>query len=404
MARRSLLPLVFLLLPIAGDSFATDYYVSSQTGNDASSGLSPDVPWQSITRVNRAKFQPGDHILLHSGDLWREQLRPPSSGTQERPIVFSSYGPGERPILEGMHGFEAAKGALRRSQDPTRAGDVAIDNNDQSHMLYDGLELRDVVEGLRVYVWSGAVRDITLRNCQIQVDAAVPNGPPSAAVYANVRTGSIADFRVLANRLIPFPRGLERWGIYFAGGVQHFQIIGNKLGPAGEDGIAVWHSAYGEINRNQGGGNGENTIDVKDSHNIVISNNVADLDREYNIVVHSVDSRDSTYGVRVAGNHCSRGGQGGRAFSRNRAAVRAEIWSREQCRENCVWFGHPNQRRWSTPRKLGYIQPPDWQRSRTKASGNCAPRHLHSSRRRERHFLPFQPPEVGFASCPCAGA
>jgi len=309
--RRSLLPLVFLLLPIAGDSFATDYYVSSQTGNDASSGLSPDVPWQSITRVNRAKFQPGDHILLHSGDLWREQLRPPSSGTQERPIVFSSYGPGERPILEGMHGFEAAKGALRRSQDPTRAGDVAIDNNDQSHMLYDGLELRDVVEGLRVYVWSGAVRDITLRNCQIQVDAAVPNGPPSAAVYANVRTGSIADFRVLANRLIPFPRGLERWGIYFAGGVQHFQIIGNKLGPAGEDGIAVWHSAYGEINRNQGGGNGENTIDVKDSHNIVISNNVADLDREYNIVVHSVDSPDSTYGVRVAGNHCSRGGQGG---------------------------------------------------------------------------------------------
>ena len=58
-------------------------------------------------------------------------------------------------------------------------------------------------------------------------------------------------------------------------------------------------------------GNGENTIDVKDSHDIEIRDNDADLDREYNVVVHSVDSPTSTYGVRVTGNRCSRGGQGG---------------------------------------------------------------------------------------------
>jgi uncharacterized protein YkvS len=33
---------------------------------------------------------------------------------------------------------------------------------------------------------------------------------------------------------------------------------------------------------------------VKDSHDVVIMDNFADLDREYNIVVHSVDDPDST--------------------------------------------------------------------------------------------------------------
>jgi nitrous oxidase accessory protein NosD len=50
---------------------------------------------------------------------------------------------------------------------------------------------------------------------------------------------------------------------------------------------------------------------VKDVDGVAISDNLADLDREYNIVVHSVDAPESTYNVRVAGNHCLRGGQGG---------------------------------------------------------------------------------------------
>jgi len=301
------------MLTLTGSAFATDYYISSVIGNDANNGLSPDSPWQSVKRANRSLFLPGDRILFHAGESWREQLRPPSSGTPDLPIIFSSYGVGSRPILEGDLGRPPQKmrGAPRHQQQLTQAVYVAIDNNDQSHIVYDGLELRHVLEGLRIYVWSATVRDVTLRNCQIQVDAGVPGGPSSAAVYANVRTGSITDLRILQNHLTPHPRGLEHWGIYLVSGVQHFQIEGNMLKPAGEDGITIWHSAYGAISHNQGGGNGENTIDVKDSHDVAISDNLADLDREYNIVVHSVDAPESTYNVRVAGNHCLRGGQGG---------------------------------------------------------------------------------------------
>ena len=297
----------------ASACYATDYYVSWFAGSDENNGLSVNSPWKSLSRVNRNKFQPGDQVLLHAGETWHEQLRPPSSGSVDSPIVFSSYGTGSRPILEGsrVNDTNSIKRPFTAPKEKPREGDIAIDNNNQSHILYEGLDLHHVLEGLRIYAWSGTVRDITLQDCWIQVEDAPNASVSSAAVYANVYTGSIIDLRIRNNHIVPYPRRLEHWGIYFVSGVEHFEITGNTLGPAGEDGITVWHSAYGEISRNQGGGNGENTIDVKDSHDIEIRDNDADLDREYNVVVHSVDSPSSTYNVSVTGNRCSRGGQGG---------------------------------------------------------------------------------------------
>jgi hypothetical protein len=92
--------------------------------------------------------------------------------------------------------------------------------------------------------------------------------------------------------------------------VSDFQIEGNRFGPAGEDAITVWHSQHGLIANNSGGGNGENTIDVKDSHDVIIGGNRAERDAEYNIVVHGVDSGQQTYNVTVERNQCRRGGQG----------------------------------------------------------------------------------------------
>ncbi len=234
---------------------ATDYYLSWRTGNDTNSGLSQEAPWKSIARVNHANLRPGDRVLLHAGEVWREGLRPSVSGAQDQPIIFTSYGLGSRPILDGRNADSDSVSKSSPREIPAR--DVAIDNNEQSHIVYDGLDLRHVLEGF-----------------------------------------------------VPYPRGLNHWGVYLVGGIQHFLIDGNTFGPSGEDAITIWHSAYGEISHNRGGGNGENTIDVKDSHDIVIRNNDADLDREYNIVVHSVDTPDSTYNVHVERNRCSRGGQG----------------------------------------------------------------------------------------------
>jgi len=310
---RHRLRILVLILGLVGETMAADYYVSNANGKDANSGTSPSMAWKTIARVNAFRFQPGDRVLLHSGEMWDEQLRPSASGTQNQPIVFSSYGAGARPALEGNRNNSGAYavGLIRTARKRDSSGDVAIDNNDQSHIVYDGFQLRHVLEGLRIYVWSGVVQDITLRNCLVEVEASAPNSPPSSTVYANVHAGRIVDLNLLGNHLVPYPRGLEHWGIYFVAGVEHFRIDQNAISPAGEDGITVWHASYGEISHNRGGGNGENTIDVKDSHDVIIRENWADFDQEYNIVVHGVDSPDSTYDVRVEDNHCSRGGQGG---------------------------------------------------------------------------------------------
>ena len=79
---------------------AAAYYVSP-SGSDAHPGTSAASPWRTIERVNAAKFQPGDQILLQRGGEWRESLIVGSSGTREKPITFADYGQGAKPRLIG---------------------------------------------------------------------------------------------------------------------------------------------------------------------------------------------------------------------------------------------------------------------------------------------------------------
>ena len=342
---------------------ATDYYLSQKAGNDTSEGRTPEAPWKSVARVNRTAFRAGDRILLHAGESWPEELRPRSSGGEGLPIIFTSYGPGARPVLDGWD--DEVEGKLRSigkgrvtKTHAANAREVAIDNNEQSHIVYDGLDLRHVLEGVRIYSWASAIRDITIQNCNIQTETSVDGQIASAGIYASTKRGTILELHVSKNHFVPYPVQLDHWGIYFVQGVSRFSIEDNNFGPAGEDAITVWHSAYGEILRNRGGGNGENTIDVKDSHDILIRDNDADLDREYNIVVHSVDSPNSTYNILVGHNRCLRGGQGGKLT----AGVALLFAQKSGIEDNTVdsAYGagiliddvHPGQQNWASGNRL----------------------------------------------------
>jgi copper-binding protein NosD len=287
-----------LILVSTVQSMGTTYYVSSSTGKDGNSGRTSSSPWKTIARVNSQPLQPGDHVLLRRGDSWRETLRPPASGAPDSFIVFDAYGSGPRPVLIG--GNAAGQ-------------DVNIDNNEQSYLEYRGLELRGARQGLRLYAWRRiVVRGITLADSVISTGSRELHGAMSAGVYVNVDIGRIEQLTIRRNHFIPYPVGVEHWGVYFVKGVTDFRIEDNSFGPAGEDAICVWHSSHGVIARNHGGGNGENTVDVKDSHDIVISENVAEEDTEYNIVVHRVDAGEPTHNVRIERNTCRRGGKGGK--------------------------------------------------------------------------------------------
>jgi hypothetical protein len=344
-------------------ALATTYYVNSTMGSDGNSGMSPEAAWHSIARVNRAQLRPGDSVLFCRGGLWRETLRPSSSGSAASHITFGAYGKGTKPVITGsdpaegwMHEGDSMgyllwphptpaslwkhdarltwavqKADLRNenqwwydherhriyilapgapSQIEVQVRDIAIDANDQSYVIYEGLDLRHVREGLRVFSWRKHMAGIILRNCNISTEPSAPHGTMSAGVYASVEWGAISDLRIRDNVFTPYPVGLEHWGIYFVKGVSSFVITGNRFAPAGEDAITIWHCNHGILGGNSGGGNGENTIDVKDSEQVVIRDNQAVADGEYNIVVHSVDEGRIASHITVVGNRCERGGQG----------------------------------------------------------------------------------------------
>lgn len=81
---------------------AATFYLSSAEGSDNNDGLSADTPWKSLSKINALNLLPGDSILLKSGDTFVGQLALRNeSGTAEQPIVVTSYGTGNRPLIDG---------------------------------------------------------------------------------------------------------------------------------------------------------------------------------------------------------------------------------------------------------------------------------------------------------------
>ncbi len=100
-----LLSLIFVFSTFGGVGEAmannTVYYVDSINGNDTNNGINTDTPWKTFEPVNKTNFKPGDEILLSCGGVWDQQLAPKGSGTKQAPIKISSYGEGNKPVING---------------------------------------------------------------------------------------------------------------------------------------------------------------------------------------------------------------------------------------------------------------------------------------------------------------
>jgi len=94
---------VFFVIVCCLGARAANYYVSSSSGNDANNGTSPATAWKTFSaagnHINAGSFSPGDVISLKRGDVWNEQLIPPSSGASGNPIQFDAYGTGAVPMI-----------------------------------------------------------------------------------------------------------------------------------------------------------------------------------------------------------------------------------------------------------------------------------------------------------------
>lgn len=77
------------------------YYVDATGGNDSHTGTSEGSAWKTLEKVNATTFQPGDQILLKSGEVWEGQLWPKGSGSPGMPIIIDQYGSGSKPAIQG---------------------------------------------------------------------------------------------------------------------------------------------------------------------------------------------------------------------------------------------------------------------------------------------------------------
>ncbi len=96
---KSLLIANYLIL--SNSILATNYFISSSLGNDNFTGISVTKPWRSVGRLNKQKLLPNDTVHFKCGDIFNGYINIKNSGTVKKQIVYTSYGDGKNPILNG---------------------------------------------------------------------------------------------------------------------------------------------------------------------------------------------------------------------------------------------------------------------------------------------------------------
>lgn len=93
-------------VPTQNTARGTTYYVDSSVlfGGD---GLSQETPLRTLDAVNALRLHPGDCVLFKRGSVWTGQLRVSTSGTNDAPIIYGSYGSGALPLIQGAGQYDA---------------------------------------------------------------------------------------------------------------------------------------------------------------------------------------------------------------------------------------------------------------------------------------------------------
>ena len=80
----------------------TTYYVDFSTGSDSDSGLSEDLAWKTLNKVNtKTGYASGSSILLKRDEHWHEPLRLLYATAGNVPLTVDAYGTGAEPIVSG---------------------------------------------------------------------------------------------------------------------------------------------------------------------------------------------------------------------------------------------------------------------------------------------------------------
>lgn len=84
-----------------------NYYFSASAGDDsrtAAQAMNSATPWKTLNKLNSvmSSLQPGDAVLFNRGETFTGSIVVKQSGTAGSPIIFSAYGTGSRPVINGL--------------------------------------------------------------------------------------------------------------------------------------------------------------------------------------------------------------------------------------------------------------------------------------------------------------
>lgn len=245
---RRILTIILTIWTIATYSQNKTYFISPQ-GNDSSSGLSIKDAWKTIEKVNKKTFMPGDKILFESGATWHGQLRPKGSGSQNNPILLSSYGGEERPTIN----LGEAEGAGVRLMN-------------QSWWIIDNIEVTSGADpkygigrqGIAVVVEGSNKKggNVVIRNCYIHDIWGQLGGPSlycgysSAAIISQIQGdspgASLDNILVEHNRI----ERIDKCGIIIRFARNNIHVRYNDIDNLGGDGIFLQGCYRGMIEYN----------------------------------------------------------------------------------------------------------------------------------------------------------
>lgn len=114
------------------------YYYVSPAGNDANPGTSSTKPWKTLKKVNAASFQPGDVVYFERGGSWSGGLVIDNSGISGKPILFTTYGSGAKPVFANPGSASNYTNAILIS-----ASWVVVENFKVNNAQYAGVYISD---------------------------------------------------------------------------------------------------------------------------------------------------------------------------------------------------------------------------------------------------------------------
>lgn len=124
---------IFFCLSLTCVSYGqTTYYLDATSGSDTNTGTSSGQAWKSLSKISSAILGPGDQVLFKSGERFDGHFTVNGSGSVSQPILISSYGSGNKPIISGEVG--ASEGGDYQEA-------IYVNNND--NMIFDGLEIQN---------------------------------------------------------------------------------------------------------------------------------------------------------------------------------------------------------------------------------------------------------------------